>query len=126
MVAKRFEGCITSEVSVKIGIDTVSIVDITATAGVIIGAVKGAVDISGPVTIDSSAVIKGNIKAQSIQSNNGAVMMVFVHCLMRPLIWMIYLNKSGVIRAERKFKERNATISFFQSEELWQYYRLHG
>ncbi|WP_408609529.1 polymer-forming cytoskeletal protein [Anaerocolumna sedimenticola] len=28
---------------------------------------------SGPIIIDSSAVIKGNIKAQSIQVNNGAV-----------------------------------------------------
>lgn len=71
--AKRFEGCITSEGSVKIGLGTVIIGDITATAGVIAGAVKGDVDISGPVTIDSSAVIKGNIKAESIQINNGAV-----------------------------------------------------
>lgn len=71
--AKRFEGSITSEGSVKIGLGTVVIGDITGTSGVIAGAVKGDVDISGPIMIDSSAVIKGNIKAQSIQINNGAV-----------------------------------------------------
>ncbi len=71
--AKRFEGSITSEGSVKIGLGTVVIGDITGTSGVIAGAIKGDIDISGPIVIDSSAVIKGNIKAQSIQINNGAV-----------------------------------------------------
>ena len=71
--AKRFEGSITSEGSVKIGLGTVVIGDVTGTSGVIAGAVKGDIDISGPIVIDSSAVIKGNIKAQSIQINNGAV-----------------------------------------------------
>ncbi len=71
--AKRFEGSISSEGSVKIGLGTVVIGDITGTSGVIAGAVKGDIDITGPIVIDSSAVIKGNIKAQSIQINNGAV-----------------------------------------------------
>lgn len=71
--AKRLEGSISSEGSVKIGLGTVIIGDITASAGVIAGAIKGEIDINGPVVIDSSAVIKGNIKAQSIQVNNGAV-----------------------------------------------------
>ncbi|WFR59946.1 polymer-forming cytoskeletal protein [Anaerocolumna sp. AGMB13025] len=71
--AKRFEGCITSEGSIKIGLGTVVIGDITGTSGVIAGAVKGDIDVSGSIVIDSSAVIKGNIKAQSIQINNGAV-----------------------------------------------------
>ncbi len=71
--AKRFEGCINSEGSIKIGLGTVVIGDVTGTSGVIAGAVKGDIDISGPIIIDSSAVIKGNIKAQSIQINNGAV-----------------------------------------------------
>ena len=47
--------------------------DITATSGVIAGAVKGEIDINGPVVVDSTAIIVGNIKAQSIQINNGAV-----------------------------------------------------
>jgi len=71
--AKRLVGCINSEGSVKIGLGTVVIGDVTASSGVIAGAIKGEIDINGPIVIDSSAVIKGNIKAQSIQINNGAV-----------------------------------------------------
>ncbi len=48
--------------------------DVTASSGVIAGAVRGAVDISGPVVIDSTAVIQGDIKAMSVQVNNGAVL----------------------------------------------------
>ena len=59
----RLEGSINSEGSVKIGLGTVVIGDITATSGVIAGAVKGEIDISGPIVIDSTAIIKGNIKA---------------------------------------------------------------
>lgn len=71
--SKRLEGSISSEGSVKVGLGTVIIGDITASSGVIAGAVKGEIDINGPIIIDSSAVVKGNIKAQSIQINNGAV-----------------------------------------------------
>lgn len=70
---ERLEGCITSEGSVKIGLGTVVIGDISATSAVIAGAVKGEIDINGPVVIDSTAIIKGNIKAKSVQINNGAV-----------------------------------------------------
>lgn len=71
--AKRLIGCINSEGSVKIGLGSVIIGDVTASSAVIAGAIKGEIDINGPVIIDSSAVIKGNIKAQSVQINNGAV-----------------------------------------------------
>lgn len=70
---ERLEGCITSEGSVKIGLGTVVIGDILATSGVIAGAVKGEIDINGPIVIDSTAIIKGNIKGKSVQINNGAV-----------------------------------------------------
>lgn len=70
----RLEGNITSEGSVKIGRGTVVIGDITASSGVIAGAVKGEIDIKGPVVIDSTAIIKGNVKAKSVQMNNGAVL----------------------------------------------------
>ncbi len=70
----RLEGNITSEGSVKIGLGTVIIGDITASSGVIAGAVKGEIDIKGPVVIDSTAIIKGNVKAKSVQMNNGAVL----------------------------------------------------
>lgn len=69
----RLEGGINSEGSVKIGLGTVVIGDIVATSGVIAGAVKGEIDINGPIVIDSTAIIKGNIKAKSVQINNGAV-----------------------------------------------------
>ncbi len=69
----RLEGSISSEGSVKVGVGTVVIGDITATSGVIAGAVKGEIDVSGPVVIDSTAIIKGNIKAKTVQMNNGAV-----------------------------------------------------
>jgi len=70
----RLEGNITSEGSVKIGLGTVIIGDITASSGVIAGAVKGEIDVKGPVVIDSTAIIKGNVKAKSVQMNNGAVL----------------------------------------------------
>jgi cytoskeletal protein CcmA (bactofilin family) len=69
----RLEGGIVSEGSVKVGLGTVIIGDITATSGVIAGAIKGEIDINGPIVIDSTAIIKGNIKAKSVQINNGAV-----------------------------------------------------
>ncbi len=70
---ERLEGSITSEGSIKVGLGTVIIGDIVATSGVIAGAIKGEVDINGPIVIDSTAIIKGNIKAKSVQINNGAV-----------------------------------------------------
>jgi cytoskeletal protein CcmA (bactofilin family) len=70
---ERLEGSITSEGSVKVGLGTVIIGDIIATSGVIAGAVKGEIDINGPIVVDSTAIIKGNIKAKSVQINNGAV-----------------------------------------------------
>lgn len=70
---ERMEGSIASEGSVKVGLGTVIIGDIVATSGVIAGAVKGEIDINGPIVIDSTAIIKGNIKAKSVQINNGAV-----------------------------------------------------
>lgn len=73
----RFEGDVNSAGAVKIGVGTVIIGDVTGTGAVIAGAVKGEVDISGPVILDSTAVVKGNIKAKSVQINNGAVLQGF-------------------------------------------------
>lgn len=71
---ERFEGNVTSEGCVKIGIETVVVGNIVSTAAVIAGAVKGDIDVQGTVVIDSSAIIKGNVKAKSVQMNNGAVL----------------------------------------------------
>ncbi len=70
----RLEGSVVSEGSVKVGLGTVIIGDITAASAVFAGAVKGEIDVKGPVILDSTAIIKGNIKAKSIQMANGAVM----------------------------------------------------
>lgn len=71
---ERLEGSITSEGSVKVAQKTVVIGDITASSAVLAGAVKGEIDVAGPVILDSTAIIKGNIKAKSVQMNNGAIM----------------------------------------------------
>ena len=47
--------------------------NITATSAAIAGAVKGDIDVQGPVILDSSAIVMGNIKSKSVQINNGAV-----------------------------------------------------
>ena len=66
-------GEIHSNGSVKIGEGTVVKGNISATSAVLAGAVKGDIDVQGPVILDSTAIIMGNIKSKSIQINNGAV-----------------------------------------------------
>lgn len=71
---KRLEGGIDSEGSVKVALGTVIVGDIKAGSAVIAGAVKGELDVAGPVVLDSTAIIKGNVKAKSVQMNNGAIL----------------------------------------------------
>ncbi len=71
--AARIQGEISSTGTVKIGVNSVVIGNITASSAVIAGAVKGDIDIQGPVVVDSSAVVAGNIVSRSVQINNGAV-----------------------------------------------------
>lgn len=71
--ASHVEGEIVSSGTVKIGLGSVIIGNITATSAVVAGAVKGDIDVQGPVVVDSSAVILGNIKSRSVVINNGAV-----------------------------------------------------
>ena len=40
---------------------------------VVAGAVKGDIDVHGPVILDTTAIVMGNIRSQSVQVNNGAV-----------------------------------------------------
>ena len=70
----RLEGSIVSEGMVKVGLGTVIIGDVAASSAVFAGAVKGDIDVKGPVVLESTAIIKGNIKAKSIHMANGAVM----------------------------------------------------
>ena len=69
----KIAGDITSLGSVKIGNNSVIRGNIFATNAVIAGAVKGDIDVKGPVILDSSAIVMGNIKSKAVQINNGAV-----------------------------------------------------
>lgn len=66
-------GDIVSDGSIKIGSSSVIIGNVIGTSAVVGGAIKGDLDIKGPVIVDGSAVIQGNIKSRSVQINNGAV-----------------------------------------------------
>ena len=69
----KLDGGITSKGCVKIAAGTVVIGDIAASSCVVAGAVKGNLDVNGPVVVDSTAVIKGNLSSKGIQINSGAV-----------------------------------------------------
>ena len=71
--AAKVEGELICDGSVKIGVGTVIVGNVNATSAVIAGAVNGDIDVHGPVIVDSTAVIMGNIKSRSVQINNGAV-----------------------------------------------------
>ena len=68
----KVNGDLISDGGVKIGVGTVVVGNVEATEAVIAGAVKGTIDVKGPVMIAETAVVLGNIKAKSIQINNGA------------------------------------------------------
>ena len=69
----KIEGEVATSGTVKIGVGSVVVGNISATSAVIAGAVKGDIDVQGPVVVDTSAVVMGNIKSRSVQINNGAV-----------------------------------------------------
>ena len=71
--AAKIEGEVVSTGTVKIGLGSVVIGNITSTSAVIAGAIKGDIDVQGPVVVDTSAVVMDNIKSRSVQINNGAV-----------------------------------------------------
>ncbi len=69
----RLEGSLNSRGSVKIDVGTVVIGSIASASVVVAGAVKGDIEVNGPIIVDSTAVVKGNIIGKSIQINSGAV-----------------------------------------------------
>lgn len=69
----RLTGGLLSESIIRIGSGTIIIGDVTGTSAYIAGAVKGNIDVDGPVIIDSTAIIRGDIKAKSIKISEGAV-----------------------------------------------------
>lgn len=69
----KITGELRSNGSIKIGQSTVIIGNVYANSAVIAGAVKGDIDVKGPVILDASAIVMGDIKSKSVQINNGAV-----------------------------------------------------
>ncbi|MCR4588971.1 MAG: polymer-forming cytoskeletal protein [Lachnospiraceae bacterium] len=69
----KITGELISEGAIKIGQNSIIIGNIAATSAVIAGAVKGDIDVHGPVILDTTAIVMGNIKSKSVQINNGAV-----------------------------------------------------
>ena len=74
----KINGEIVSTGAVKVGQESVIIGNISATSAVIAGAVKGDIDVQGPIILDTSAIVMGDIKSKSVQINNGAV--IEGHC----------------------------------------------
>lgn len=68
----KIVGELTAEHSVNVEDNTVIKGNVKATSATFAGAVKGDIDVQGPVVLDSTAVIMGNVKSKSIQINNGA------------------------------------------------------
>jgi len=69
----KITGDVKSMGSIKVGQSTTIIGNVYATSAVIAGAVKGDIDVKGPVILDSTAIVLGNIKSKAVQINNGAV-----------------------------------------------------
>lgn len=69
----KITGDLRSEGSIKVGQSTVIIGNVYAASAVIAGAIKGDIDVRGPVILDTSAIVMGDIKSKSVQINNGAV-----------------------------------------------------
>jgi len=73
----KFEGDLISEGCVEVAEGTVVIGNITASSALISGAVKGEIDVCGPVILESSAVVKGNIKGKTVKIDDGAILQGF-------------------------------------------------
>ncbi len=69
----KIHGNLDSEGTVKIANESIIIGNIKAACAVIAGAVKGNIDVNGPVVLDSTAKVLGDIDCKLVQINNGAV-----------------------------------------------------
>lgn len=95
--AAQVEGEVVSSGTVKIGLGSVIIGNVTSTSAVIAGAIKGDIDVQGPVVVDTSAVVMGNIKSRSVQINNGAVIEGFCsQCYSDVDVQSLFDSKKGI------------------------------
>ena len=69
----KIEGDVHSTGTIKVGNGSIIVGNVYATSAVIGGAIRGDIDVHGPVIVDGTAVVQGNIKSRSVQINNGAV-----------------------------------------------------
>ena len=70
----KIKGNVTCGTVITIANNCVVIGDIVSGTGAgIAGAVKGDIDVHGPVTLESTSIVKGNIKSASVQMANGAM-----------------------------------------------------
>lgn len=74
----EIKGDISCDGVAKIGNGSVVIGNLNASSAVIAGAIKGNIDVHGPVVLDASAIVMGDIKSAAVQINNGAV--IEGHC----------------------------------------------
>lgn len=74
----NIQGDVNCEGPAKIGSGSVIIGNLVATSAVVAGAIKGNIDVQGPVIIDTTAIVMGDIKSKLVQINNGAV--IEGHC----------------------------------------------
>lgn len=96
--AAKIEGEVVSTGTVKIGLGSVIIGNVTSSSAVIAGAIKGDIDVQGPVVVDTSAVVMGNIKSRSVQINNGAVIEGFCsQCYSDVDVNELFENKKGTM-----------------------------
>ena len=94
--AAQIEGEVISTGTVKIGLGSVIIGNVSSSSAVIAGAIKGDIDVQGPVVVDTSAVVMGNIKSRSVQINNGAVIEGFCsQCYSDVDVQSLFDNKKG-------------------------------
>ncbi|MFR4352167.1 MAG: polymer-forming cytoskeletal protein [Roseburia sp.] len=92
----QVEGEVISTGTVKIGLGSVIIGNVSSTSAVIAGAIKGDIDVQGPVVVDTSVVVMGNIKSRSVQINNGAVIEGFCsQCYADVDVQSLFSSKKG-------------------------------
>ena len=76
---KRLEGNIKSDGNVEVAEGTIILGDIEATSATVAGAVKGNIDVNGPVIVDSTAVVQEASRRNQFRSTQELLSMDTVH-----------------------------------------------
>ena len=73
----KFEGDVRSEGRIEINEGTVVLGNIYGDSAIVAGAVKGEIIVSNEAKLEPTAIVKGNIRAKSVQIDHGAVLQGF-------------------------------------------------